>query len=161
MPQPAGTYTLQLNLNLSLRNRRRLEYEIRQRRVDPADVISAIVADADPLLLSLPYEASPEPAIPMRVYVSQTQRDRFIAFANSNQTDVSTLIAALLAQYLESFPDPPAAVEHRSTNPAEIAAYRRELVRLQAHRKQLRADAPQWLELYIADLEQFLAVQPL
>jgi hypothetical protein len=155
-----GTYTVQMQIALTSRNRRRLEYEIRQRRVDPADLVSAIIADSAPLLLSLPQEQTAEAAIPMRVYFSPLQRDQFLMFAATHETTIGALVSALLARYLESFPDPPERTEPRRLQANERAAYRRELTRLCAYRAQVGNASPQWLDSYIADLEAFLQTAP-
>jgi hypothetical protein len=155
-----GAYTVQMQIALTSRNRRRLEYEIRQRRVDPADLVSAIIADSEPLLLSLPHEQTPETAIPMRVYFSPLQRDQFIAFATTHETSIGALVSALLARYLEGFPDPPERNEPQNLHANERAAYRRELTRLYAYRDQARQASPQWLDSYITDLEAFLQTSP-
>ena len=157
MTQAAGTYTVQVSLALSLRNRRRLEYEVRRRRIDPADLVSAIVTDSEPLLLSLPVEPAPLPLIPMRVFFTPAQRDLFTNFAKLHDIDLSQMISALLARYLEGLPDPPERPGLASALEQELTAYRAELIRLKARRDQLRSQAPTWLDAYIADLERFVA----
>ena len=156
MTQVAGTYTIHLSLALSLRNRRRLEYEVRRRRVDPADLVSAIVADSEPLLLSLPMEPLPIPLIPMRVFFTPAQRDQFVAFSKTNSLDLGQMVSALLARHLELFPDPPERAVSGGLSASELGAYRQELDRLMARRAQLSDTAPTWLDTYIDDLEFFV-----
>jgi hypothetical protein len=150
---------MQISLALSLRNRRRLEYEVRQRRVDPADLVSALVADSEPLLLSLPVEPTSQPMVPMRVFFTPTQRDAFIAFSKANDVDLGQMVSMLLARYLEAFPDPPERPTTREIQPSELAAYRQELLRLQARRELLHDTAPTWLDAYIDDLVAFVAIR--
>jgi hypothetical protein len=150
MDHQTGTYTISIRLALAPQHRRRLEHVVRTRRVAPSDLVSALIAGAEPQPVD--QEARRTDTVPLLIYLTAEQRAAFQTFAGAHEIDLGALISELVAHHLEDLPDPPVPPATRNL-PAELQALQRELARLQAKREQLGPGAPRWLDTYIADLE--------
>jgi hypothetical protein len=92
--------------------------------------------------------------IPTRVFLSEEQRAKLQQLVLREGVDLPELLTELLARHLDALPEAtPYAPAPAPAPRAEIAAKRAELARLRARKQVSGADAPAWLDGYIADLE--------
>jgi hypothetical protein len=151
-------FTLTSTLMLTPVHRSRLQHAVRTRRIDPADLISAILAGTQPHPIDAQAAHERVLAVPIRVYLTAEQRDMLLLYAQQHSAQVSELISQIVAEFLQELDDPTTAPESPA-QPHEQSGYRRELLRLRAHRANLGRRSPSWLDRYIADLEAFLDLQ--
>lgn len=92
-------------------------------------------------------------SIPVRLLLTQLQRDRLHALCLAQGLDMVDAVTMIVGEYLDNRSDleaPPAepspAVDKRQIQ--------RQIVRLRAQARSLGREAPAWLLAYIADLEQ-------
>jgi hypothetical protein len=146
-----GTFTIPIRLAVTAAQRRRLEHAVRVRRVDPADLLSALIAGLPPrgpLATSQPLAQ-----ISMRVYLTAAERDAVVAYAQTHELEVSQVVSAMASEQLDQLADPPAADPQPDQEAARRQSMRRELTRLEAYRTRLHDRVPAWLDSYIASLE--------
>lgn len=145
-----GTFTIPIRLTVTAAQRRRLEHTVRVRRVDPADLLSALIAGlppTGPLTAAQPLEQ-----ISMRVYVTATDRDALVAYAQAHQSDIGQIVSAMAASQLDQLAEPPAPTQP-DPDIAQRQALRRELIRLTEYRSSLHGRVPIWLDTYIDTLD--------
>ncbi|MCS6938763.1 MAG: hypothetical protein RMJ55_08795 [Roseiflexaceae bacterium] len=152
MTERQGLFTIQTSLYLSPENRARLEHLVRERRSNPPDVVSQILADYP--LTRLPSETDGiegEP-IHMRIYLTPEQRAAFEAHLAEHKTTLSALVSRIVADHLAALPVPPPAPPPPRPN-VDLAKRRADLARLKARRDEAGKNAPAWLHAYIAQME--------
>ncbi|MCS6839498.1 MAG: hypothetical protein NZ699_07250 [Roseiflexus sp.] len=152
MTEPQGLFTIQTSLYLLPEHRARLEHLVRERRSNPPDVVSQILADYP--LTQLPSDLNGikgEP-IHMRIYLTPEQRAAFEAHLAAHNMTLSALVSRIVADYLATLPAPPPAPP--SPRPTvDLAKRRADLARLKARRDEAGTNAPAWLHAYIAQME--------
>jgi hypothetical protein len=145
-----GAYTVQTQLALTLHDRRKLERMVRARHVDPADLISALIAGAAPQLGS--DDDQRRLLVPMRLYLSADQRSEVAQFAEQHHQPLEIVLSEMVAQALRELPDLPAEPE-RGAPLVDLRGLAAELERLRVRRAAAGRVAPRWLDDYIAQLE--------
>ena len=93
-------------------------------------------------------------SIPIRLLLTQLQRDRLHALCLAQQLDIVDAVTMIVGDYLDTRSD----LELPSaTPPVEPAVdnrqIQRQIMRLRAQARTLGSDAPAWLLAYIAELE--------
>ncbi len=151
MTEQQGLFTVQSILYLTKEQRARLEHLVRTERIDPADLVSQIVADCSVDRLPCPDRERGEAAVPVRLYLAPAQRQHFDDWTHMYRAGLPDLISAVVGQYLDRLPD----ISRAPTlpPPTDIQRLRGDLGRLRARRDAEGRLAPAWLGQYIADLE--------
>jgi hypothetical protein len=92
--------------------------------------------------------------IPTLLYLSPTQRAQLEYLVHTQETDLAELVSQIVATYLQTQPEPPAAPPAAPVDKAAALRQRRvELARLRAQHNAAGQRAPTWLGTYIAELE--------
>jgi hypothetical protein len=91
--------------------------------------------------------------IPTRVFVTEEQRAKLQQLVLREGVELPDLLSDLLAQHLDALPEASGAPAPAAPSRADLGAKRAELARLRARKQASGANAPTWLDGYIADLE--------
>ncbi|HEU5087592.1 MAG TPA: hypothetical protein VFT99_09110 [Roseiflexaceae bacterium] len=150
--QQIGTYTVLTQLSISDDDRRKLERLVRDRRLNPSDIVSSLLSGMQPLLPSEEDHGSHTVRVPVHVYLTATQRVEIEGYAEQHEQSIAAVLSAMVIQALRAVPAPVAEPE-----PAPAAGARptgSELERLRARKAAAGQSAPRWLGEYIAQLER-------
>ncbi|MBO9343743.1 MAG: hypothetical protein J7454_17450 [Roseiflexus sp.] len=152
MTERQGLFTVQTSLYLSPENRARLEHLVRERRSNPPDVVSQILAEHPLSQLSSDTDGADGEPIHMRIYLTPEQRQAFETYLATHKTTLSVLVSRIVANHLATLPVPPPAPPPPRPK-ADLAKRRADLARLKARRDEAGKEAPAWLHAYIAQME--------
>ena len=150
--QQIGTYTVLTQLSISDDDRRKLERLVRDRRLNPSDIVSSLLSDMQPLLAPEQGDSSHNVRVPVHVYLTAMQRVEIEDYAEQHEQPVAAVLSAMVVQALRTVPAPVGEPE-----PAPAASARptgTELERLRARKAAAGRAAPRWLDEYIAQLER-------
>jgi hypothetical protein len=154
MTERQGAFTVSTRLLLSAEQRARLERLVFEQRIDPADLVSMIVADrCDDLPKALSARPPGVATVPIRLYLTPVARQQIDEWTHSHEVDLADLASQIIGDYLDALPETPPAPEATSDSAAELRQRRAELSRLRARRDAAGAAAPAWLASYITELE--------
>ena len=154
MTERQGAFTVSTRLLLSAEQRARLERLVFEQRIDPADLVSMIVADhCDDLPSALSARPAGAATVPIRLYLTPTARKQIDEWTHAHEVDLAALASQIVGDYLDVLPESPPVPEATRDNAAELRQRRAELGRLRARRDADGAGAPAWLASYIAELE--------
>ena len=154
MTERQGAFTVSTRLLLSAEQRARLERLVREHRIDPADLVSMIVADRCDALPSDTVARPPGAVtVPIRLYLTPTAREKIEQWTHARQLDLADLVSQIVGSYLDALPYSPPAPAAPHDDSAEVRQRRAELSRLRARHDAAGAGAPAWLASYIAELE--------
>jgi hypothetical protein len=154
MTERQGAFTVSTRLLLSAEQCGRLERLVFQQRIDPADLVSMIVADQCDDLPSVPSARPPGAAtVPIRLYLTPTARQQIDEWTHTHEADLADLASQIVGEYLDALPESAPAPGATHDSAAELRQRRAELSRLRARRDDAGAAAPAWLASYIAELE--------
>lgn len=151
MTERQGLYTLQISLALTQQGRERLVALARaQPLADLADIITTLIGD-EPFDTPPPAEP-PDVAVrlPVRIYLSAEQRAA-LAAATDAEAVIAQRVAAALAALPPPEPPPPASPPRIDRQRLRAA-----IAELRDRRARDGADAPAWIDPYIAQLEEQL-----
>jgi hypothetical protein len=154
MTERQGAFTVSTRLLLSAEQRARLERLVFEQRIDPAELVSMIVADHCD---GLPNAPSARPAgaviVPIRLYLTPTARQQLDEWTHSHELELANLVSQIVGEYLDTLPETAPMPEAAHDSAADLRQRRAELSRLRARRDAAGAAAPAWLASYIAELE--------
>lgn len=154
MTERQGAFTVSTRLLLSAEQRARLERLVFEQRIDPADLVSMIVADHCDDLPSAPSARPPGAAtVPIRLYLTPTARQQIEEWTQLHEADLAGLASQIVGDYLDTLPEAAPVPEATRDTAAELRQRRAELSRLRARRDADGAATPAWLSSYIAELE--------
>ncbi|HEU5103235.1 MAG TPA: hypothetical protein VFU22_29645 [Roseiflexaceae bacterium] len=154
MTERQGAFTISTRLLLSAEQRARLERLVLDQRIDPADLVSMIVADhCDELPSALGARPTGAVTVPIRLYLTPTAREQIDQWLLARELELADLVSQIVGDYLDVLPDAPPASEPVRDSSAELRQRRGELSRLRARRDAAGAAAPAWLASYIVELE--------
>ncbi len=144
-----GRYTVQLILDLDEGCCEQLQRLLFARPgLDLADLVSELVA-AQPFDRWPPAVAAGGRRVPVRLYLSAAQRDALAAHGE----DPAGLVAALVCRSLAELPSLPPLPIPAAEPPIDRQRRRTELAQLRERRARDGADAPAWIDRYLAQLE--------
>jgi hypothetical protein len=152
MTEQQGLFTVPTSLYLTLEQRTQLERLVRERRVDLADLVSMILAEHPPHGRLSAIDHRHLHPIPTRVYLTPEQRAQFEQLVHERKIELADLVTQSIAGYLDTLPAVPVA-ESRPDPTPDLRRHRTDLARLKARRDAAGADAPPWLNAYIAEME--------
>jgi hypothetical protein len=149
-----GAFTVPTRLFLTSKQRARLERLVLDQRIDPAEMISMIVADnCESLPDAVAVRHDGAAIVPTLLFLTPEARDRIEHVTRERKIDLADLVSQIVAGYLDTLPDVPAAPQPARDTSADLRQRRAELGRLRARRDAAGAAAPAWLHSYIAELE--------
>lgn len=94
-------------------------------------------------------------SIPIRLLLTQLQRDRLHALCLTQQLDIVDAVTMIVGDYLDTRPDLELPSSTTSVVPTvDNRQVQRQIMRLRAQARTLGSEAPAWLLAYIAELEQ-------
>ncbi len=152
MTEQQGLFTVPTSLYLTLKQRAQLEHLVRERMVDLADLVSMILADHPPHGRLLATEHRNLHPIPTRVYLTPEQRAQLDQLIHERKIELADLVTQSIADYLDVLPAVPVAAPAPDPAP-DLRKHRADLARLKARRDAAGAEAPPWLNAYIAEIE--------
>lgn len=155
MTERQGLFTVQTILVLSPEHRAQLEHLVRERRSEPADVITQILAERPLDQLPSSVVAAEGEAIHARIYLTPEQREAFEEHLAAHDLELSPMVSQIVADYLTTLPAIPAPVVAAPPR-VDIGKRRADLARLRARRDAAGNAAPAWLNDYIAEMESEL-----
>lgn len=142
-----GTFSMQLQLELTVGECRKLAHIVHVQSSDPADVVSNLVASAQPVE---PREIRAQ-TLPMRIYLLPERRSDLIKMAEQLDCRVDNLVSAMVAHELAALPE--VALPPAENQPEAPRTLQNDLQRLKARRLAAGAAIPPWLDSYIEQLE--------
>ncbi len=155
MTERQGLFTVQTILVLSPEHRAQLEHMVRERRSDPASVISQILAERPLDQLPSGVAGSEGEAIHVRMYLTPEQREAFEEHLAAHDIELAAMVSQIVAEYLATLPAIPAPVAAAPPR-LDIGKRRADLARLRTRRDAAGSAAPAWLNDYIAEMESEL-----
>lgn len=98
-------------------------------------------------------------AIPTRLYLDDSQRDKLMNLVRTHQVDIPDLVTELVVSFLDHLPESDqwafmTADPEDISLESELQKRRAEVLRLRRRMARIVGDVPGWFTTYIASLEQ-------